>query len=372
MKTPKRTPPRISPAYFTVPMGTGITSIAISHVSTAGAWLVIGTAISGLNAVIFAALVLGYLWRLCVVPEQLKLDLANPHDALFFGAVPMALATLVNATAIFSHAIFHKTPAPALLIGWGIDLCLAIASGAVVPYLMFTRHANRFENLSVFWLIPVVPAEVTAASGGVLLPLLPAGDREAIWILSMIAFSLSVPLALGILTLLFLKFATHSIPLARQGASAWIAVGPLGTGALAIVELTHELSASWLNNIPMVVGAAGALGLIAGLVLWGYGLWWWAIAVAISWRLLKQSSAFDMGWWAFTFPLGVFNLASYEIGAVYSIEFFRLFALAQTALLALAWVVVTANTARWVLSRPTRVRPLKLEATDHQAPALTR
>ena len=357
--------PRISPTLFTVPMGTGIASVAISHLGTAREIQIIGFTLFILNVGIFSTLTLAYLLRLLSVPNQLSKDLNHRNDALFFGAVPMALATIVNAAAIYSKGLFGHEASSLVLTLWVSDLILAAVAGAIVPYAMFTRHQNRFEHLSVFWLIPIVPAEVTAASGGLIIPLLPEVHRQALWIGSLLAFSLSVPLALGVLTLVFLKFATHGIPRANFAASAWIAIGPLGTGALALVELTHDVQANWFHALPVIGPAMDAIGLIGGIVLWGYGLWWWVVAVALSIKLLAQNSRFDMGWWAFTFPLGVFNLATYAIGIDFRIMSFKIFAYAQTGLLCFIWLTVALKTPGWLRAN-LKAEGQPIEARDHK------
>jgi len=71
---------------------------------------------------------------------------------------------------------------------------------------MFTRQQHSMENMTAVWLLPIVAAEVTAASGGLLIPYL-ADSAQAVRILifSYVLWAISVPLAFSVLAILFLR-----------------------------------------------------------------------------------------------------------------------------------------------------------------------
>ncbi|MDA8116451.1 MAG: C4-dicarboxylate ABC transporter [Actinomycetota bacterium] len=348
MKHP-RTPTRIPPALFTATMGTGITSVVAAHLSSATPVRWLGMALFAINAALFAALVGLYLARLRHDRRQLLKDMEHPRDALFFGAVPMGFATLVNASAIYLPRLLHHVPVIGLTGAWGIDVAMAALSGLAVPYYMFTRHSGHTAEVSVFWLLPLVPSEVAAASGGLLIGILPPGYREAVWVISLVSFALSVPIALSVLALVFQRFALHGLPPNTQAASANIAIGPLGTGSLALVELAKDFNPAWFHAGAGAHSAAVLLGVVGGLILWGYGLWWWILALMAAARLFVENHRFDVGWWGLTFPLGVFTLSGYAIGAYYSIGAFTVIAIVQSAILVATWAVVASHsTARLV------------------------
>lgn len=151
----------------------------------------------------------------------------------------------------------------------------------------------------------MVAAEVAAASGGLLAPHLvddpfatgDAGDQ--------LHWAFSLPVAFSILTILMLRMALHKLPHANMAASSWLALGPIGTGAAGYVgagrRCAGDLCRQWL---PGVGEMANGLGLVAGMTLWGFGLWWMLITVLITLRYLRQSIPFNLGWWGFTFRWG--------------------------------------------------------------------
>ncbi len=48
---------------------------------------------------------------------------------------------------------------------------MALGFGVLIPYLMFTRQDHSIDQMTAVWLLPVVAAEVAAASGGLLAPI---------------------------------------------------------------------------------------------------------------------------------------------------------------------------------------------------------
>lgn len=62
-------------------------------------------------------------------------------------------------------------------------------------------------------------------------------------------------------------------------------------------------------------------GFAAGILLWGFGLVWLFFAVASILRVRRFS--FNLGWWAFTFPIGVYSTCTNQLGQDLPSRFFR-------------------------------------------------
>ena len=96
------------------------------------------------------------------------------------------------------------------------------------------------------------------------------------------------------------------------------------------------------------LGAVGTLmaggGLFAALLLWGFGLWWLLLAALITVRYFREGVPFNLGWWGYTFPLGVYTLASLRLGATLHLPPFTAFGCVLATGLAAMWLVVMART----------------------------
>ncbi len=152
---------------------------------------------------------------------------------------------------------------------------MALACGVLIPYMMFTRQQHSIDQMTAVWLLPVVAAEVAAASGGLLAPhLADASAQFTMLITSYVLWAYSVPVALSILVILLLRMALHKLPHESMAASSWLSLGPIGTGALGMLLLGNDAPAIFAaHGMASIGGVAEGIGLIGGVLFWGLGLW---------------------------------------------------------------------------------------------------
>ena len=335
-----------TPNWFTVTMGTGALAlvlnqfpISVPHLRdvAAGLWL--------LNIAFFALFSLLYIARWIFFFHEAKRIFQHPVMSMFFGAIPMGLATIVNGFLVFGPDMFGDT-AIAIAHGlWWVDAAMAVVCGVAIPYFMFTRQEHSIDKLTAVWLLPIVACEVAAASAGLLAPHLSASEGFLVLVLGYVLWACSVPLAMSILVLLFLRLTVHKLPDRDMGASAWLALGPIGTGALALLLLGNDAPGIFAaNNLASVGDVALGLGVIGGIVFWGYGAWWLALAVLKTLRYMRQGLPFNLGWWGFTFPLAVYTLATLALARVTRLELFAVVGAVLTVCLAIFWMVVVTRT----------------------------
>jgi C4-dicarboxylate transporter/malic acid transport protein len=269
--------------------------------------------------------------------------------SMFVGAIPMGLATIINGLIAFAPSATTIPLAEAL---WGLDAALALASGLATPYFMFTRQEHRLERMTAVWLIPIVAAEVAAASAAQLAPHL-AADRAYLVLLAGYAlWAFSVPLAMSVLTILFLRLALHDLPERELGASGWLALGPIGTGALGLIALGADAPAIFAARGLAPIGEiAQGLGVIGGLLFWGYGLWWLGLALLKTLRYLRDGLPFNLGWWAFTFPLAVYTLATFALARATGLGGLEGFGDVLSLSLVAMWALVAARTVAMLVSK---------------------
>ena len=166
-------------------------------------------------------------------------------------------------------------------------------------------------------------------------------------ITSYVLWAFSVPVAFSILTILMLRMALHKLPHENMAASSWLALGPIGTGALGMLLLGADSPAIFAANGFASIGEiAEGLGLISGIALWGFGLWWILMALLITIRYFRAGIPFNLGWWGFTFPLGVYSLATLRLGHVLQLSFFDVVGCVLVAMLVMMWFIVGSRTLK--------------------------
>lgn len=74
---------------------------------------------------------------------------------------------------------------------------------------------------------------------------------------------------------------------------------------------------------PIAGSVAYVLGVLISLLMWSFGLIWLVFALATV--LYSSPFPFNMGWWGFTFPLGVYAANTMELGVELDLMFFKVF-----------------------------------------------
>ena len=275
--------------------------------------------------------------------------LLHPVQSMFLGAIPMGLAVLISGLVQFGPARWGDGVYALAHALWWLDAAMALGSALLVPYLMFTRQSHALEKMTAVWLLPIVAPEVAAGAAGALAPHLDPAAARLVLVVGFILWGMSLALAFSLITLVLLRLALHKLPDTDFAATSWLPLGPLATGCLGLLTMGQAAPAAFTGT-PLAAAAelAHGIGLVGGLALWGAGLWWLVIATLFTRHYIRDNMAFNLGWWGFTFPLGVFALATLELLRLTELSFFALVGLVLSVQLAAIWLLVLQRTLRGV------------------------
>src|SRR5262249_15026486 len=81
--------------------------------------------------------------------------------------------------------------------------------------------------------------------------------------------------------------------------------------AVRVFPITNTLPAVGEHGNLLAGDILYTLGSMTAIILWGFGLMWLFFAVM---SVTRQKVPFSQGWWAFTFPLGVFAMSTLTMG----------------------------------------------------------
>jgi tellurite resistance protein TehA-like permease len=188
-------------------------------------------------------------------------------------------------------------------------------------------HTTDLKSMNATWLLPIVSTVVAAASGGLVASVLPDPHHALITILvSYVLWGTGVPLAVVVISVYFQRLTIHNLPPREVIVSVFLPLGPLGQGGYGIMQLgkvamatfskTHTLkdAGAYSGDILYVVG------LLIALIMWGFGLVWLFFALA---SISRGKFPFNIGWWGFTFPLGVFTTSTVQLSTELPSVFFK-------------------------------------------------
>ncbi|MGG2020800.1 TDT family transporter [Pseudomonas sp. S8] len=349
LQHPREVIRQFTPNWFAATMGTGVLALALAqlpvaipglHAVAEGLWL--------FNILLFTLFTFAYAARWVLFFDEARRIFGHSTVSMFFGTIPMGLATIINGFLLFGLPRWGEGVIHLAEVLWWLDVAMSLACGVLIPYMMFTRQEHSIDQMTAVWLLPVVAAEVAAASGGLLAPhLADAHAQLVVLTTSYVLWAFSLPVAFSILTILLLRMALHKLPHENMAASSWLALGPIGTGALGMLLLGADAPAIFAaNGLPGIGEIAAGVGLVAGITLWGFGLWWMLMALLITARYLRDGIPFNLGWWGFTFPLGVYSLATLKLASTLNLGFFSVVGCVLVSLLAVMWLIVGKRTVQ--------------------------
>ncbi|MEU3252139.1 TDT family transporter [Streptomyces sp. NPDC006997] len=356
----------LGPHWYAAVMGTAI--LATAGFRLAPAPLDLWAALWCLALALLAALLTARAVHWAHHRDQARAHLRDPAVAPFYGCLSMALLAVGGGALTVGRA--WTGAAAAVWLGAGLFVAgtaVGLAAAVAVPYLMAVHHRVRLPQASPVWLLPLVAPMVSAAVGPPLVPWLPAGQARQTLLLACVAlFGLSLLATSLMLPVVFARLLTGGpLPLALT-PTLFLVLGPLGQSTTAAGQFADV--APGVLPAPYAEGFR-ALAVLYGVPVMGFALLWCALATAHVLRARRLGMRFTMTWWAFTFPVGTCVTGADSLTRHTGLAAFGWLAAGLYAVLAAAWAVAAAHTARGLVSgallagpRPAPVAPRPVTA----------
>lgn len=338
-----------TPNWFAVTMGNGITALCLASFPGHPVFMhEFGALLWMFDVLLFVLFTLMWISSIVFFPKVNSRSLNHAVTPFFLGCFPMALAAITNGFIIFGPAIFGNISFDIAHVLWWIDAVFAVLVVLLVPYYMFTSQQHGLETVSAIWLLPFVACEVTAAGGGLLLPMLSFHDGLVVLFCSYFLWGISLPLAFIILVVYFQRLAIHKLPSKEIAATVWLPLGPSGTGTLGLLTLGEGTKTLLLHvnnpSLAYLLGLIPAVNFILAMILFGFATWWAVIALILTTRYYFQGLTFNLSFWSFIFPLGVYTACILNFSQVTGELFLIRLGELLTILLVCVWAFVFYRT----------------------------
>ncbi|KAJ9194722.1 hypothetical protein DTO164E3_7143 [Paecilomyces variotii] len=339
-----------TPSWFSVTMGTGIVSVLLNSLPYNGIWLYwIANVIFALNVLLFVAGCVVSFLRYVLYPEIFKAMIMHPVQSMFMGTFPMGLATIINMFCAVCVPAWGEWTRNFVWALWIFDAAVSVMIALSLPFMLMAHHKqSELSSMTAVWLLPVVTCVVAASSGGVVADVLP-NPHHALWtiIVSYVLWGIGMPLALMTMVIYFMRLTLYKLPPKTVIVSVFLPLGPMGQGGFAVMKL----GVSAQNIFPKthtLEGSAGstfyAMGFLTALILWGFGLVWLFFASASI--VQCRRFPFNIGWWGFTFPLGVYAASTCQLGRELPSTFFSVLGTILSLCVVALWIVVSLGTLK--------------------------
>jgi C4-dicarboxylate transporter/malic acid transport protein len=340
-----------TPSWFIITMSTGVVSIMLHQLPYNGNWLqVISVIFFVLNLTLFLLFTAISCARYILYPRLFLAVLRHPHQSLFLATFPVGLATLINMTILVCVPVWGHGMATFAWVLWWIVCVLALITCFHLTFVIMSNQRSELAEMTALYLIPIVAVVIAATSGGLVAGAIPNHNHQ-LWtlIICYILWGTGSPLSWIILTLYFLRMTIHK-PLKREViVSLLLPIGPLGLSGFSIITLgklarrlfpiTHSLP-----NVALAGDIFYVIGFFVGIILWGFAIVWFIVAIVMI--ATSGGFPFNMGWWGFIFPVGVFTLLTISIGEELESRFFKVTSCVLTGICVIMWLVVAVMTVQ--------------------------
>jgi tellurite resistance protein TehA-like permease len=234
---------------------------------------------------------------------------------------------------------------------WIIDSVVAVSvTISLTVLLISSSHRQALDRITAAQLLPIAASIVAAGTGARVAEHLPNPNNAlGTLIACYIMWGMSTPLAMTVLVMYYTRLALHKLPPREIVVSSFLPLGPLGMGGYSITYLGSVCrvvfpQTDFFAEIPVAGDIFFVLGIFIALIMWAFGITWLCFALASIYK--SRPFPFNMGWWGFTFPLGVMALSTMELGSIFPSAFFRVLGTIFAVAVVLLWCVVAVGTAR--------------------------
>lgn len=334
------------PGWYASVMGTAILAITaydnpgnIGLVRPVAEGVAVGFAV--VAYLLGAVLLVAYAVRWARFTDAVKDNLRHPVLGSMHATIPAGLLVLAVMTAVVGPAFLPGdvvVPATAFLAVFGSALGLVVS--VAFAYVLFVgEHPAAAANGG--WFVPPVATVIIPLA---LMPLMPhVGPESARMLLALgyATFGMGFLLFLFTMGLLHDRLVQHPLPPAALAPSVWVGLGPVGVASMAPMALARGGADLFGDVAPTI----GMISLLVSTGVWGFGLWWLAIAISLLVRYLRAGGVpFHPGWWAFTFPLGAYTAATLTLARAWQVTVLEATAAGLFVLLLAFWVTVSVRT----------------------------
>lgn len=336
-------------------MGTGIVSILLHNLPYNATWLqYISYVFFGLNVLLFTVFMGISIARYTLYPEIWGAMVSHPAQSLFLGCMPMGFATIINMM-VFCCRPWGDWVIYLAWAFWWVDVWLSIGTCITMPFIVMHRHRPGLQNITAALLLPIVPAVVAAATGGIVAEVLPNRHHALTTVItSYVLWGIGESFSACVLALYFHRLTIHSIPPKEVIVSVFLPIGPLGQGGYGIQQLGKVAMQLIPESTAFTTISARAgemlyvLGVFLAIMMWGFALVW--LSFALISIITMQNFPFNMGWWGFTFPLGVLATCTSALAQNLDSDFFKVSTMIISLSVVLLWIVVATRTLKLVIT----------------------
>ncbi|AGB04332.1 tellurite resistance protein-like permease [Aciduliprofundum sp. MAR08-339] len=322
-----------SPAWFSAVMGTGVFATSTYFLADGNeAMVLLSKVIVSINVLMFIAILIPWVARWIVYPRDALADFQHPLRSNFY--VTFGVGMLVLSTNFF---IVEKMPEIGLAF-WIAGTIEVILDNFLYMFFVFFNRSIKLEHINPSIFIKTTGLFLVLGAGRAAIPYLSDLSLQSINIIFDFTFGVAFFMYIGLQTIWLLRYIISAPLQSSTMPMFWINLGPIGAAITALLS-------------PPISTEFQSIGVFFASLFWGYGVWWFVLSLVTTIYYVKRISLpYKSAWWAFTFPLGAFIVASYYYQQYKNYSLLIYFNWFMYIILAVFWVLTFIFTLHRIIT----------------------
>lgn len=367
-------------ANYTLTMSTGGISLLISESTQPNTFYgqqTIGKVLYIFDLVLFTLITCALITRFIKYKGTFLASLAHPTEGLFcrssLGVTNASAYTDTNHKSTIAACFFLSLSSIiGSIVRYGIPNCgywlvvvyrilfwiyfAATLIYAVGMYLvLFTSPKLKIDDMTPAWDLPIFPfmlsgtiATIGAGSSGGQ----PANQAMPMIVAGLTAQGLGMLVSIMMYACYIRRMVQFGLPSPHSRPAMFIAVGPPGFTALALIGLSKAWPThyNYFGDDEMTSQILQVMATMTGVFIWSSAFWFFCIALA-SCLMCWRAMSFSMSWYAFIFPNVGFTIATINIGQAFESKAIQCVGTAMTLILICVYLSVFVCQMRAVVRR---------------------
>lgn len=331
-----------NPSWGAAVMGTGVLSIIFAGLGSGFA--IAAYALFWLNSLVLFYALACWLLMWFLTPAKIRSMVQDANSLVFLPTVPVGVVVYANnLLALRVHFFPSLSPLlPAVL--WIASSLIIVGLSVYFIDRVFDSAKIEIRHSTFGWLIPPVALLVIPLGAPGIVGVFGPATAGTIVVFSYALWGAGFFAYLFVNAAVTHRYFFHEMPVNQMTPSVWVGLGPLGAGAAGLLALSR------VSRSMPALKSVSDIGDGLALLLWGFGIVWYLVSLALTIRkAVLEKIPYTMGWWAFTFPLGAYVLATRMLFLQTGLATLRVIFWILLANLVVFWLLTVYRTARVVI-----------------------
>lgn len=335
------------PSWFVVCMGTGILASLFKAIEMEK----LSILFTLFNILFFAIIFTIWLLRWFLAPESVIKDIKNPLFSNYFATMPISLLIL-GLNVVINRDYFGTTFSDnfaLLAYAVGLLLMLVFSITTFIVHLMHEEINAPFLNFAYF--MPPVGNIIISILGNEIVGRISLSKETSsqLIFLNSSMFGLGFMLFLAYLPIIKGRFLLQKPIEQAHFPTMFILLAPVGASIVALKGLSLDLKeANLIKDISIFN--------IVNYFLWGFGTWLFIALIVLLILYIPKKIRFNLSYWAFVFPVGIFTLATLKINASLKIPLLEICSKIIVFALVLLWLYNIFMTLKNIFNKRLLIR----------------